>query len=130
MQTPERKTSFSDILKWFDPRNRRPGTWAFSLNRLTALGLTFYLYLHLVILGQLAQGPEAYDSFVAFAKQPVVVVGELLVVAAGLYHGLNGVRVVLTSFGIAVPYQRALFYAMAALAAIGSLYFAIRMFSA
>ncbi len=116
--------------RWFDPRRRDAGSWAFVLNRITAIGLTVYLYLHLIVLGKLAQGPEAFDSFIELAKRPVVIFGELLVVIAGIYHGLNGLRIALTSFGIAVPYQKQLFYGLMIVTIIASLIFAIRMFTA
>jgi succinate dehydrogenase cytochrome b subunit len=116
-------------IRWFDPRSRQVGTWAFSLNRITALGLTFYLFLHLFILRQLAQGPQAYDNFLATIKSPVFAFGEFLVVAAGIIHGLNGLRIALNSFGLAVPYQKQLFYGLMAVALIGSAYFAFKIFT-
>ena len=114
--------------QWFDPRRRHPGTWAFILNRITALGLTLYLFLHLYMLSKLSQGPEAYDSFIALAKTPVVKGGELFVVAGGLIHGLNGIRIALTSFGIGVTMQRQLFWFFMALAGLGILFFGYVMF--
>src|SRR5512133_3261080 len=96
--TPKR--SVRQVLAWFDPRWREVGTWAFILNRLSGIGLTVYLFLHLIVLGTLARGPDAYDSFIALAKSPLFVLGELLVVIGGLYHGLNGLRIILTSFGV------------------------------
>jgi len=118
------------VWMWFDPRWRDVGFWAFILNRVTALGLTFYLYLHLIVLGKLAQGPGAYDDFLATIRSPLFVFGELLVVAAGLIHGLNGLRIALTSFGIAIPYQKQIFYVLITIAILGSLIFGIRMFTA
>lgn len=106
------------------------GDWAFILNRITAIGLTVYLYLHLIILGKLAQGPDAYDSFLATIKNPLFVTGELLVVAAGFIHGLNGIRVALTSFGVGVPRQKALFYVLMAIALIATVVIGIRMYTA
>jgi succinate dehydrogenase / fumarate reductase cytochrome b subunit len=129
MTEKTRTSSLGNIAKWFDPRGRQPGTWAFILNRVTGLGLTFYLYLHLIVLGRLAQGPEAYDSFVALAKSPIFVFGEFLVVAAAIYHGLNGIRVALNSFGFVIPRQRQLFYGVAFVAVIGFVIFGIRMFT-
>lgn len=117
-------------LKWFDPRWRSISTWGFILNRITGLGLTLYLYLHLVMLGNLAVGPEAYDGFLAIVRNPVFVFGEILVVAGGLIHGLNGCRIVLNSFGIAVKYQKRLLYVVLGIALIGSVYFAVHMFTA
>ena len=115
--------------RWFDPRGRTGGTFAFILNRITAIGLTVYLYLHLVILGKLAQGPEAFDSFIETAKSPLFITGELLVIVAGLYHGLNGLRIVLTSFGIGSTVQKQLFYAVLVVTVLGGAYFALHMFS-
>jgi succinate dehydrogenase / fumarate reductase cytochrome b subunit len=114
--------------RWFDPRNRHPGTWAFILNRVTALGLTLYLFLHLYMLSKLSQGPEAYDSFIALAKTPYVKAGELLVIAGGLIHGFNGIRIALTSFGIGTTRQREFFWVMMAAAALGILFFGYIMF--
>ncbi len=114
--------------RWFDPRNRHLGTWGFILNRITAIGLTFYLFLHLIALSQLASGAQAYDSFIALVKNPLFKAGELLVIAGGLIHGLNGIRIGLTSFGIGGTKQRAMFLVLMALAGLGILYFGYRMF--
>jgi len=116
--------------QWFDPRKRDTGNWGFSLNRITALGLTLYLFLHLIVLGQLAMGPNAYDNFLAFIQSPIFVLGELFVVIAGFYHGLNGVRIVLNSLGIGITVQKQLLYIVIAITAVASLLFAFRMFSA
>jgi len=115
---------------WFNPIGRQAGGWAFILNRITALGLTFYLYLHLVILGQLAQGPSGYDGFLALVKNPIFIGGELLVVAAAILHGMNGIRIILTTMGIGITRQKQLFYALMAVAVIIILIFGIRMFTA
>lgn len=124
------KAAPSRAIGWFDPRARDVSGWAFILNRVTALGLTFYLTLHLIVLGQLAKGPEGYDAFIALMKNPIAIFGELLVVAAALFHGLNGIRIILTSFGIWVPYQKRLWFILMAIAVIVILVFAVRMFTA
>jgi succinate dehydrogenase / fumarate reductase cytochrome b subunit len=80
------------------------------------------------MLGKLAQGPEAYDSFITLAKTPLIKVGELFVIAAGLIHGLNGIRIALNSFGVGVRKQRILFFIFFTLALLGSAYFGWRMF--
>jgi succinate dehydrogenase / fumarate reductase cytochrome b subunit len=130
MTADTNKPSPGNWWKWFDPRARNVGTWAFILNRITALGLTFYLFLHLIVLSTLAKGPEGYDSFLKMIKSPVFVFGELLVVTAGIYHGLNGIRIGLTTFTNAAPIQKQAFYVVAVIALIGIVFFAIRMFSA
>jgi len=119
----------ANFIKWFDPRKKSLGTWAFILNRITGLGLTLYLFLHLIMLGQLAKGPEAYDGFIAMVKNPIFLIGELLVIAAALIHGLNGIRVGITSLGFAGGKQKQLFVGLMTVAIIAILYFAYRMFS-
>jgi succinate dehydrogenase / fumarate reductase cytochrome b subunit len=126
---PTRKPSPSNVSRWFDPRSRQPGTVAFILNRITAIGLTIYLFLHLIVLYRLSQGPEAYDGFLELVHSPIYVFGELLVVAAVLIHGLNGLRVIVNSLGLAVPYQRQLFYIILVFAILATLVFGIRMFT-
>jgi len=118
------------FLNWFNPVGRETSGWAFILNRVTALGLTVYLYLHLIILGQLAKGPEGYDGFLALVRNPLAITGELIVVAGGILHGLNGIRIILTTFGVSVTRQKQLFYVMMAISLIAILIFGIRMFTA
>jgi len=118
----------SNFWRWFDPRNRQIGYWAFILNRITALGLTLYLLLHLIALSQLSQGAAAFNSFIAMAKNPVFKVGELLVIAAGVIHGLNGIRIALTSFGIGTRYQKQSFLALMAVALLILFWFGQIMF--
>jgi succinate dehydrogenase / fumarate reductase cytochrome b subunit len=114
---------------WFNPIGRRTGGWAYILQRVTALGLTLYLYLHLVVLGLLAKGPDGYDQFLVLARSPLFVFGELLVVAAGILHGLNGMRIALTTLGVSVTRQKQLFFGLMAVAVIAILVFGIRMFT-
>jgi succinate dehydrogenase / fumarate reductase cytochrome b subunit len=114
---------------WFIPVGRQTGGWAYILHRVTALGLTFYLYLHLVILGQLAKGPEGYDGFLALVRNPIAIAGELLVVAGGILHGLNGIRIILTTFGLSVTRQKQLFYVLMVIALVAILIFGNRMFT-
>lgn len=128
MNQPGNQPSPDRAWKWFNPFGRQTGGWAFILNRVTALGLTLYLYLHLVVLYQLSLGPEAYDGFLEMIHNPVFIFSELLVVAAGVIHGLNGIRIGLTSFGIGVSMQKQMFYAFMAVSVVVTLVFAIRMF--
>jgi succinate dehydrogenase / fumarate reductase cytochrome b subunit len=130
MDTQHNQPSPAKFWNWFNPVGRKTGSWAYILNRITALGLTLYLYLHLVVLSLLAKGPEGYDSFVALVSNPIFIAGELLVVAAGILHGLNGIRIILTTFGISVTHQKQLFYALMVAAILAILIFGIRMFTA
>jgi succinate dehydrogenase / fumarate reductase, cytochrome b subunit len=96
---------------WFDPRGRTIGGWAFAVNRVTGLGLVFYLYLHLAVLSTLLRGASAWSDFLRIATTTAFLGLDVLLVFGLLYHGLNGVRVALVGTGIVPNRQRALFWA-------------------
>jgi succinate dehydrogenase / fumarate reductase cytochrome b subunit len=100
---------------WIDLRGRREGGVAFLLMRLTGIGLVIYLFLHLYVLRLLAQGPEAWDAFIATAKSPLFLMLDGILILGLLYHGLNGLRVTLLWLGIGVPLQARLFWGVMAL---------------
>ena len=120
--------SSRNTLRWFDARGRQVGSWAFVLNRLTALALTFYLGLHLVVLNKLTQGAQAYNDFVAFAQMPIIKVGEIILIAAVILHGLNGVRLTLLAFGIGLRRQKTFFILSAIATILVAALFAVRLF--
>jgi succinate dehydrogenase / fumarate reductase, cytochrome b subunit len=115
--------------RWLDPRGRHLGTWAFVINRLTALGLVGYLYLHLVILASLLRGPEAWDGLVALFGKPVFLVLDLVLVLGLAFHGLNGLRVALVGSGLLVDRHRALLAATGILVGLVTLVAAVRIFA-
>lgn len=115
--------------QWGDVRKRHVGMWAYALNRLTGLGLVFYLYLHLIVLSQLARGPEAWDGFVALAKSPAFLMLDVILLAGLLIHGLNGMRVTLNGIGVGVGTHKTLFVIAMVVAVAASVVGAILIFS-
>jgi len=95
--------------RWFDVRRRKLGMWAYALNRLSAIGLVVYLYLHLAVLSLLLRGPGAWDTFVSLARTPVFLTLDVVLLAGALIHGLNGIRIALTGFDIGVKAHKVLF---------------------
>src|SRR5690606_4893252 len=96
----------SPLKAWFDVRGRSVSTLAFSLNRLTAIGLTIYLFLHLAVLSLLLRGPDGWDSFVAIAKSPLFLTLDVILLFGVVYHMFNGIRVALVGMGVANRQQR------------------------
>jgi len=108
----------SGPLPWLDARRRRTGHWAFSINRVVALGLVFYLYLHLAVLSMLLRGPSAWGGFLRLATTPVFLGLDAILIVGLLFHGLNGLRVALVGTGIAADRQKALFWSAMVIGAI------------
>ena len=103
---------------WFDIRGRSTGHFAFSLNRLTGVGLVFYLYLHLGVLSMLLWGESAWSGFLRVATLPLFLGLDVLLIFGLLAHGLNGLRVALVGSGIAPDHQKALYWALMVFGAI------------
>ncbi len=114
--------------RWFDVRRRHVGMWAYALNRITGIGLVVYLYLHLGVLSLLSRGPEAWDSFVSLARSPYFLALDVVLLAGILVHGLNGMRIALTGFGVWVKGQKALFAVLMLLAAVTLAVAALKIF--
>jgi len=124
-----RESKLRRALIWGDVRKRRLGMLAYTLNRITGIGLVLYLYLHLVILSMLTGGPSSWDPFVALAKSPAFLALDVILIAGWMIHGLNGLRVTLTGLGIGVRSQKAMFVGLMTVALIGIVAMALAVFS-
>ncbi len=118
------------VIGWFDLRRGGVGLFAFALNRLTGLGLVVYLFIHLLVLSLLAQGPNAWNDFVRLARSPWFLVLDIVLIAAILIHGLNGIRVTLVGLGIGVARHKVTFVGLMAAAVMLLVAAAIGVFSA
>jgi succinate dehydrogenase / fumarate reductase cytochrome b subunit len=89
------------------------GMWAWILFRISGLILVAYLFVHIVVVsqGQLS-GADVLDRLFELFDHPVMVFLDFMLVAAVLYHGLNGVRVLLMDMGIGIHRHKAVFLAV------------------
>lgn len=114
--------------RWFDVRRRKLGMWAYTLNRITGIGLVVYLYLHLAVLSLLTRGPGSWDAFVSLARSPYILALDVILLAGALIHGLNGLRVALTGFDVGVKAHKALFVVLMLVAAVALAIGALKIF--
>lgn len=117
------------FLRWFDFRSGRLGMLAYILNRVTAIGLVVYLYLHLAVLSMLAGGASNWDPFIQIARSPLFLTLDVILLAGILIHGLNGVRVTLTGFGVGVRSQKLMFIVLMLVGAIALIAGALGIFA-
>lgn len=94
---------------WLEPRWRDPGWLAFALNRLSGHILVLYLLAHFVVLSRLTAGPAGWDSLLGTFGSTPFLVGDTLLIAAVVFHGLNGLRVVALTFGFGSRHPSLLF---------------------
>ena len=113
---------------WFDPRGRALGGFAFSLNRVTGLGLVFYLYLHLGVLSLLLRGEGSWNGFIRLASSWAFLSLDVLLIFGILYHGLNGIRVALVGSGLVADRQRALWWSLGVIGTIALIAAALHIY--
>lgn len=90
----------------------REGMLSWMLHRLTGVGVLLFLLMHIVDTFLVGFGPEVYNTVLALYKSPFMRVMEVGLVAAVLYHALNGLRVIIVDFWSAgTRYQQQLFWA-------------------
>lgn len=88
--------------------------WSWVAHRITGVLIFFFLFAHVIDTAMVRVSPEAYNETVELYKNPVVGFMEIGLVAAVLFHALNGIRVVLVDFWANGPrYQRQLSYGVA-----------------
>ena len=115
---------------WVEPRGRGHGGRAFALHRITGLVIVLYLYLHLGVLSMLLVGRSSWSSFLSLVTAKSFLALEAVLIAAVLFHGLNGIRVALVGSGIAVARERALLWAAGAITTVAAILAALHILGA
>jgi succinate dehydrogenase / fumarate reductase cytochrome b subunit len=93
--------------------------WSWVLHRITGVAIFFFLLIHVLDTALVRLSPEAYNAVIAVYKTPLIGIAELGLVAAVLYHSLNGVRIVLIDFWRkGVKYQNIMFWIVVSIAFI------------
>jgi succinate dehydrogenase / fumarate reductase cytochrome b subunit len=81
--------------------------WSWVLHRISGATIFFFLFVHVVDTALVRVSPQAYNQVIETYKTPLVGLMEAGLVAAVLYHALNGIRVILIDFWWQGPrYQR------------------------
>lgn len=87
------------------------GGISWVLHRITGIGITLYLFIHILTVSNLLKGSEAFNRAMEFVQQPIFVLGEIALLGAIIYHSLNGIRILIIDFGKGSLYQKKLFWA-------------------
>ena len=103
MEARQSKQNYLGIGGWVYGGRYQLERYLYLLHRLTGLGLVLYGAMHLIVMTVFrAQGQAVYDSLMNLFSSPVFKIGEFLVVAAFIYHGINGIRLVTQELGFAM----------------------------
>jgi succinate dehydrogenase / fumarate reductase cytochrome b subunit len=76
--------------------------YLYTLHRISGLGLLIFFLAHIYESSIRRLGPTEWEATMSLLKNPFFKFGEFLVIAAFAFHALNGLRLVLIEFGLAV----------------------------
>jgi succinate dehydrogenase / fumarate reductase, cytochrome b subunit len=92
----------------------REGMWSWVAHRISGVLIFLFLFAHVLDTALVRVSPEAYNDIMETYKNPIVGLGEAGLVAAVIFHSLNGLRIVAVDFWSKGPrYQRQMFWAVA-----------------
>ncbi|MFI0467908.1 succinate dehydrogenase, cytochrome b556 subunit [Saccharopolyspora sp. 5N102] len=74
------------------------GMWSWVAHRITGVLTFFFLFVHVLDTALVRVSPNAYDTVIETYKHPVMILFELGLLAAVLFHAFNGIRVMLVDF--------------------------------
>jgi len=95
------------------------GMWIWILFRISGLVLAAYLFTHIWVISQGRTSADSLNSLFEFFDKPFLVFLDFVLVAAVLFHALNGVRIILMDLGIGIRQHKAMFWvSMVAAAAV------------
>ncbi|WP_396656767.1 succinate dehydrogenase, cytochrome b556 subunit [Microbacterium sp.] len=103
------------------------GMWSWVLHRITGVAIFFFLLVHILDTALVRVSPEAYNAVIGTYKNPIMALGEVVLVGAVAYHAYNGLRIVLVDFwSWATRHQRRLWWGVIGLWLVTMLGFAPR----
>jgi succinate dehydrogenase / fumarate reductase cytochrome b subunit len=97
---------------------RSTGFVSFLLRRITGVALVLYLLLHIWVIGGINSGADTFNSRMEFLGKPFFRVLEIGLLAAVVYHGIDGIRLLMVHYLNVTEYRKSLFYAALAVSAI------------
>ncbi|MBI2854672.1 MAG: succinate dehydrogenase, cytochrome b556 subunit [Chloroflexi bacterium] len=108
------------------PDKYKFGMWAFVLHRVSGLVIAAYGVAHIIVISTSMFG-GTFDTVMENLHKPWVVSLELLLILAVLYHGLNGIRLLLFDIGIGIRQQKPLFWGLMSMGVIIAIFVANAM---
>ena len=87
---------------------RHSGSWAYLLHRITGIGLTVYLFVHIWALSSLTHGRAAFAEEMKTFTTPVFKFGEWALGLLVMFHAFNGIRIAIVDLADGARYHKKL----------------------
>jgi len=86
------------------------GMVAWMLHRVTGVGITLYLGLHVWSISKIYGGPEKFEHAMNLYRTPPFKILEIMLFGAVIYHTFNGMRLLWCDFLGGARYHKQLFW--------------------
>ncbi|MCL4877761.1 MAG: succinate dehydrogenase, cytochrome b556 subunit [Anaerolineae bacterium] len=83
-------TTVTEVLRY----RGKIGQWSWVFHRVSGLGIVLFVCLHVVDTSWAAFYPDLYKQAIAEYQSPLFTIGEFFLVAAVVYHAINGYRII------------------------------------
>ncbi|MEZ4643044.1 MAG: succinate dehydrogenase, cytochrome b556 subunit [Chloroflexota bacterium] len=98
--------------KWSVTMYKTTGFLSFILRRVSGVVLVLYLFTHMWVIGSVNKGAEAFNSRLALVQTPLFKYLEIALLAAVIYHAIDGIRLLIVHYFDVAEYRQSLFYAV------------------
>lgn len=92
-------------------------TLAFIGNRVAGLAIALYLLTHIIVISS-ARNRGGFNRLMESLHSPFWLTMEMLLMLAVIFHGVNGIRLMLIEAGVEVRKERKLFWCAVGVAAV------------
>ena len=72
----------------------REGQWSFILHRISGLATLLFLTIHILDTATVHFAPQLYKEAINIYRNPIFMIGEMMLVAGVIFHGVNGLRII------------------------------------
>ncbi|MFB0515058.1 MAG: succinate dehydrogenase, cytochrome b556 subunit [Candidatus Neomarinimicrobiota bacterium] len=76
----------------------KEGMFSWLLHKVTGVAIVAFLIFHIWSMAKMSKGPEAFNAVIEVYKTALYRAGEVLLLGAILFHGLNGLRLIIGEF--------------------------------
>ncbi len=86
------------VMGWYGSSKYNLERFLFLLHRITGIGLILFVIMH-ILLTSARVNYSLWETVHSFMETPLSHIGMFIVVLALLFHGLNGLRLIINEYG-------------------------------
>jgi len=94
------KMNLLGIRGWYGSLKYNMEKYLYLLHRVTGIGLWLFVMLHIALMGSRIYSETVYEQVHGLLMNPAADIGMVIVTLGLLFHGFNGIRLLLQEYGL------------------------------